>query len=56
MTRIPPTVQELATYPMGAIVISAGVKLTTHLHVVSRLTVVVLYLHFPIRLNGIVLN
>jgi hypothetical protein len=31
-----------------------GVKLTTHLHLVSRLRMVELYLHLSIRLQGVV--
>jgi hypothetical protein len=33
-----------------------GVKMTTHLHLVQRSRMVELYLHFFIRLRGIVLN
>jgi hypothetical protein len=33
-----------------------GVKLTTHLHLMSRLRVMELYLHSPIRLHDVVLN
>jgi hypothetical protein len=33
-----------------------GMKLTTHLHLVLRLTTVELYLHFPICLHGMALN
>jgi hypothetical protein len=33
-----------------------GVKLTTHLHLVLRLKMMELYLHSPVRLQGVVLN
>jgi hypothetical protein len=33
-----------------------GVKLTIHLHQMPRLTMVELYLHFSVRLQGVVLN
>jgi hypothetical protein len=31
-------------------------KLTTHLHLVSKLKILEVYLHSPIRLHGLVLN
>jgi hypothetical protein len=33
-----------------------GLKLTTHLHLVSRSRMVKIYLHSPIRLDDVVLN
>jgi hypothetical protein len=35
---------------------SRAVELTTHLHLVPKSTMVVLYLHSPIRLYGVVFN
>jgi hypothetical protein len=49
-------------YPMGTgdsspvCRAAGGVKLTTHLHLVPRSRMMELYLHFPIRLDGVVLN
>jgi hypothetical protein len=51
-----------ACYPMDTIgsnfrgYSGRGVKLTTHLHLVSRSKIVELYLHSPIYLLGVVLN
>jgi hypothetical protein len=50
------------SYPMGTVGSFAGskaawgVKLTTHLHLVSWSRMMELYLHSPIRFHGIVLN
>jgi hypothetical protein len=35
---------------------SRGVKMTTHLHLLPRSRIVLLYLHCPIHLRGIVFN
>jgi hypothetical protein len=44
------------TQPPIQLVLGAGVKLTTHLHQVPRSRTVELYLQFPIRHHGVVLN
>jgi hypothetical protein len=51
-----------ASYPMGTGAdfprgkAEMGMKLTIHIHLVPRSRMVELYLHSPIRLDGIVLN
>jgi hypothetical protein len=51
-----------ASYPMGTggsfsrAESGGGVKLTTHLHLVPRLRMVELYLHFLIYIHGVMLN
>jgi hypothetical protein len=50
-----------ASYPIGTrgfflSVKATDVKLVNHLHLVPRLGMMELYLHFPIHLHGVVLN
>jgi hypothetical protein len=44
------------SYPMGTGALSPGVKLPGRLQIVPRQENVNVYIHSPIRLNGVVLN